>query len=66
MLPSDVVNGGLFLAAPLAAAAAVVLARPPGPLQTAGFAMAAFVWTVLMLVLVGLAALMIGAVGECL
>lgn len=29
VLPSDVVNAGLFLAAPLAAAAAVQLARPP-------------------------------------
>jgi len=61
VLPSDVVNAGLFLAAPLAAAAAVQIARPPGRLQTAGFAMAAFLWTLLMLILVGLAALTIVA-----
>jgi hypothetical protein len=59
VLPSDVVNAGLFLAAPLAAVAAVQIARPPGPLQTAGFAMAAFLWTLLMLILVGIAALTI-------
>ena len=59
VLPSDVVNAGLFLAAPLAAAAAVQIAQPPGRLQTAGFAMASFLWTLLMLILIGLAALMI-------
>jgi hypothetical protein len=59
VLPSDVVNAGLFLAAPLAAAAAVQIARPPGPLYVAGFAMAAFLWTLLMLILIGLAALTI-------
>ena len=59
LLPSDVVNAGLFLAAPLAAAAAVQIAQPPGRLQTAGFAMAAFLWTLLMLILIGIAALAI-------
>jgi hypothetical protein len=59
VLPSDVVNAGLFLAAPLAAVAAVQIARPPGRLYVAGFALAAFLWTVLMLILVGLAALLI-------
>jgi divalent metal cation (Fe/Co/Zn/Cd) transporter len=59
VLPSDVVNAGLFLAAPLAAAAAVQIARPPGRLHVAGFAMAAFLWTLLMLILIGLAALAI-------
>jgi hypothetical protein len=59
ILPSDVVNAGMFLAAPLSAAAAVVIARPPGRLFVAGFALAAFLWTVLMLIAVGLAALLI-------
>jgi hypothetical protein len=59
VLPSDVVNAGLFLAAPLAAAASVLIARPPGRLHVAGFAFAAFLWTVLMLILIGIAALMI-------
>ncbi len=59
VLPSDVVNAGLFLAAPLAAAASVLIARPPGRLYVAGFAFAAFLWTVLMLILIGIAALMI-------
>jgi hypothetical protein len=59
VLPSDVVNAGLFMAAPLAAAAAVQIAQPPGRLQSAGFAIAAFLWTLLMLILIGIAALVI-------
>jgi hypothetical protein len=61
VLPSDAVNAGLFLAAPLAAVAAVLIADPPGRLQTAGFALAAFLWTVVVLVLIGLAALAIAS-----
>jgi hypothetical protein len=61
VLPSDAVNAGLFLAAPLAAVAAVLIAEPPGRLQTAGFAFAAFLWTVTVLILVGLAALVIAS-----
>jgi hypothetical protein len=61
VLPSDAVNAGLFLAAPLAAAAAVLIAEPPGRLQTAGFAFAAFLWTVVVLILIGLAALLIAS-----
>jgi hypothetical protein len=57
--PSDAVNAGLFLAAPLAAVAAPLIAEPPGRLQTAGFAFAAFLWTLVVLILIGLAALLI-------
>ena len=59
--PSDAVNAGLFLAAPLAAAAAPLIAEPPGRLQTAGFAFAAFLWTVVVLILIGLVALLIAS-----
>jgi hypothetical protein len=59
--PSDAINAALFLAAPLAAVAAVLIAEPPGRLQTAGFAFAAFLWTVVVLVLIGLAALLIAS-----
>jgi hypothetical protein len=61
VLPSDAVNAGLFLAAPLAAVAAVLIAEPPGGLRTAGFAFAAFLWTVVVLTLVGLAAVLIAS-----
>ena len=61
VLPSDAVNAGLFLAAPLAAAAAVLIAEPPGRLLTAGFAFAAFLWTLVVLTAIGIAALMITA-----
>jgi hypothetical protein len=61
VLPSDAVNAGLFLAAPLAAVAAVLIAEPPGRLQTAGFAFAAFLWTVVVLILIGIAALVIAS-----
>jgi hypothetical protein len=59
VLPSDVFNAGMFLAAPLAAAASPLIAEPPGRLYTAGFAVAAFLWTLVVLILVGLAALVI-------
>jgi hypothetical protein len=59
VLPSDVFNAGLFLAAPIAAAASVLIAQPPGRLLTAGFAFAAFLWTLVVLTTIGLAALMI-------
>jgi hypothetical protein len=61
VLPSDAVNAGLFLAAPLAAVAAPLIAEPPGRLQTAGFAFAAFLWTVVVLILIGIAALAIAS-----
>jgi hypothetical protein len=61
ILPSDAINAGLFLAAPLAAVAAVLIAEPPGRLQTAGFAFAAFLWTVVVLILIGIAALLIAS-----
>lgn len=61
VVPSDAVNAGLFLAAPLAAAAAVLIAEPPGRLHTAGFAFAAFLWTVVVLILIGIAALLIAS-----
>jgi fatty acid desaturase len=61
VLPSDAVNAGLFLAAPLAAVAAVLIADPPGLLLTAGFAFAGFLWTVVVLILIGLAALLIAS-----
>jgi hypothetical protein len=57
--PSDAFNVGLFLAAPLAALAAPVIAQPPGRLQTAGFALAAFLWTLATMAAIGIAALMI-------
>jgi hypothetical protein len=59
VLPSDVFNAGMFLAAPIAAASSVLIAQPPGRLQTAGFAFAAFLWTLVVLAGIGLAALMI-------
>src|SRR5262245_20266894 len=59
--PSDAVNAGLFLAAPLAAVAAVIIAQPPGRLQTLGFACASFLWTVTVLILIGIAALLIAS-----
>ena len=59
--PSDAINAALFLAAPLAAVAAPLIAEPPGRLQTAGFAFASFLWTVVVLVLIGLAALLIAS-----
>jgi hypothetical protein len=59
LLPSDVFNAGLFLAAPIAAAASVLIAQPPGRLLTAGFAFAAFLWTLVVLTTIGLAALLI-------
>jgi hypothetical protein len=59
ILPSDIFNAGMFLAAPIAAAAAVLIAQPPGRLQTAGFAFAAFLWTLVVLTAIGIAALMI-------
>jgi hypothetical protein len=59
VLPSDVFNAGLFLAAPIAAAASVLIAEPPGRLLTAGFAFAAFLWTLVVLTTIGLAALVI-------
>jgi hypothetical protein len=66
VVPSDVFNVWLFLAAPLSAAAAVLIARPQGCLMTAGFAVAAFLWTLLVLVGVGLAALAIAcSAGGC-
>jgi hypothetical protein len=64
VVPSDAVNAGLFLAAPLAAAAAVVIAQPPGRLHTIGFAFAAFLWTVVVLVLIGIAALLIASAAQ--
>jgi hypothetical protein len=61
VLPSDVFNAGMFLAAPLAAVATPLIAEAPGRLQTAGFAFAGFLWTLLVLTLVGLAALAIAS-----
>ena len=59
VLPSDAFNASLFLAAPLAAVAAPLIAQPPGRLQTAGFAFASFLWTLVTLSAIGTAALMI-------
>jgi hypothetical protein len=59
--PSDVITAGLFLAAPLAAVASPLIADPPDRLQTAGFAFAAFLWTLVVLTLVGIAALLIAS-----
>jgi hypothetical protein len=61
VVPSDAVNAGLFLAAPLAAVAAVIIAQPPGRLQTIGFAFASFLWTVVVLIAIGIAALLIAS-----
>jgi hypothetical protein len=59
VLPSDAFNVGLFLAAPIAAMSAPLIAQPPGHLQTAGFAFAAFLWTLVTMAAIGIAALMI-------
>ena len=59
--PSDAVNAGMFLAAPLAAVAAPLIAEPPNRLQIAGFAVASFLWTLVTLALVGLGALAIAS-----
>jgi hypothetical protein len=59
VMPSDAFNVGLFLAAPIAAMAAPVIAQPPGRLQTAGFALAAFLWTLVTMAVIGIAALLI-------
>ena len=54
--PSDAFNAGMFLAAPLAAVAAPLIAEPPSRLQVAGF-----LWTLVTLALVGLGALAIAS-----
>ena len=59
--PSDAINAGMFLAAPIAAVAAPVIAEPPSRLQVAGFAVAGFLWTLVTLALVGLGALAIAS-----
>jgi len=59
--PSDAFNAGVFLAAPLAAAAAPLIAEPPSRAQVAGFAAAGFLWTLVVLALVGLGALAIAS-----
>ena len=59
VLPTDAFNACVFLAAPLAAVAAPLIAEPPGRLQTAGFAFASFLWTLVTLAAIGTAALMI-------
>ena len=59
--PSDAVNAGMFLAAPLAAVAGPLLAEPPSRLQVAGFAVASFLWTLVTLALVGLGALAVAS-----
>jgi hypothetical protein len=59
--PSDAVNAGLFLAAPLAAVAAPLIAEPPSRVQTAGFAVAGFLWTIVVLALIGIGALAIAS-----
>jgi fatty acid desaturase len=61
VLPSDALNAGMFLAAPLAAVATPMLAEPPNRVQTAGFAFAGFLWTMVVLMLVGIAALAIAS-----
>jgi hypothetical protein len=61
ILPSDALNAGMFLAAPLAAVAAPMIAEPPNRRQIAGFAFAGFLWTLVVLTLVGLAALAIAS-----
>jgi hypothetical protein len=59
--PSDAINAGMFLAAPIAAVAAPVIAEPPSRLQVAGFAVAGFLWTLVTLALVGMGALAIAS-----
>jgi hypothetical protein len=61
LAPSDAVNAGMFLAAPLGAVAAPLIAEPPTRLQLAGFAVAGFLWTLLTLTLVGLGALAVAS-----
>jgi hypothetical protein len=61
--PSDAFNVGLFLAAPIAALAAPLIAQPPGRLQTVGFALAAFLWTLVTMAGIGIAALLIAGYG---
>jgi len=61
VLPSDALNAGMFLAAPLAAVAAPMIAEPPTRAQVAGFAFAAFLWTLVVLTLVALTALAIAS-----
>jgi|SRR6185503_13346389 len=62
--PSDAVNAGMFLAAPLAAVAGPLLAEPPSRLQVAGFAVASFLWTLVTLALIGIGALAIASVAH--
>jgi len=62
--PSDAINAGMFLAAPLAAVAAPLIAEPPSRLQVAGFAVAGFLWALVTLALVGLGALAIASVAH--
>jgi hypothetical protein len=59
--PSDAFNAGMFLAAPIAAVAAPLIAEPPSRIQVAGFAVAGFLWTLVTLALVGLGALAIAS-----
>ncbi|HET8756262.1 MAG TPA: hypothetical protein VFM58_09635 [Solirubrobacteraceae bacterium] len=59
--PSDAFNAAMFLAAPLAAVAAPLIAEPPSRVQVAGFAVAGFLWTLVTLALVGLGALAIAS-----
>jgi hypothetical protein len=59
--PSDAVNAGMFLAAPMAAVAAPLIAEPPSRVQTAGYAVAGFLWTLVTLALIGLGALAIAS-----
>jgi hypothetical protein len=59
VLPSDAFNVGMFLAAPIAAMAAPLIAQPPGRVQTAGFAFAAFLWTLVTMAAIGIVALLI-------
>jgi hypothetical protein len=59
VLPSDAFNVGMFLAAPIAAMAAPLIAQPPGRVQTAGFAFAAFLWTLVTMAAIGIAALLL-------
>jgi hypothetical protein len=62
--PSDAVNAGMFLAAPIAAVASPLIAEPPSRLQTAGYAVAGFLWTLVTLALIGLGALAIASVAH--
>jgi hypothetical protein len=61
VVPSDAFNAGMFLAAPLAAVAAPMIAEPPTRAQIAGFAFAGFLWTLVVLTLIGIAALAIAS-----